>query len=82
VEKDLLNWLNGFTNPLKELKYLLLTKVRSKRTREIDNPAPTSNTGLLSTNMKKLDSKKPNNPIKKWGAELNSEFSREESQMA
>jgi hypothetical protein len=28
--------------------------------------------------LKKLDSRKPNNPIKKWGTELNKEFSPEE----
>jgi hypothetical protein len=29
-----------------------------------------------------LDSRKPNNPIKKWGSELNKEFSPEEYLMA
>jgi hypothetical protein len=29
-----------------------------------------------------LDSNKPNNPIKKWGTELNKEYSTEEYQMA
>ena len=29
-----------------------------------------------------MDSGKPNNPIKKWGTELNKEFSSEECQMA
>jgi hypothetical protein len=29
-----------------------------------------------------LDSRKPNNPVKKWGAKLNKEFSTEEYQMA
>ena len=29
-----------------------------------------------------LDSREPNNPIKKWGRELNKEFSTEEYQMA
>jgi hypothetical protein len=28
--------------------------------------------------LKKLDSRKPNNPIKKWGSEMNKEFSPEE----
>ena len=32
--------------------------------------------------LKKVDSRKSNNPIKKWGSELNKEFSREEYQMA
>ena len=32
--------------------------------------------------LKKLDPRKPNNPIKKWGTELNKEFSSEELQMA
>ena len=31
--------------------------------------------------LKKLDTKKPNNQIKKWGTDLNREFSIEESQM-
>jgi hypothetical protein len=29
-----------------------------------------------------MDSRKPNNPIKKWGTELNKEFSTEEYRMA
>jgi hypothetical protein len=32
--------------------------------------------------LKKLDSRKSNSPIKKWGTELNKEFSPEEYQMA
>jgi hypothetical protein len=32
--------------------------------------------------LKKVDSRKSNNPIKKWGSELNKEFSTEENQMA
>jgi hypothetical protein len=32
--------------------------------------------------LKKLDSREPNNPNKKWGTDLNSEFSTEETQMA
>jgi hypothetical protein len=32
--------------------------------------------------LKKLDSREPNNPIKKWGTELNREFSTEETQIA
>jgi hypothetical protein len=32
--------------------------------------------------LKKMDSRKPNNPIKKWGTELNKEFSPEEYRMA
>ena len=35
---------------------------------------PTSDRGLL----KKVDSREPNNLIKKWGTELNKEFSHEE----
>jgi hypothetical protein len=30
--------------------------------------------------LKKFNSKEPNNPIKKWGTELNREFSTEETQ--
>ena len=46
---------------------------------------PTSDRGLISNiykELKKLDPRKPNNPIKKWGTELNKEFSPEELQMA
>ena len=42
---------------------------------------PTSDRGLISNiykELKKLDFRKPNNPIKKWGTELNQEFSTEE----
>jgi hypothetical protein len=46
---------------------------------------PKSEGGLISNiykELKKLDSRKPNNPIKKWGTELNKEFSAEEYRMA
>ena len=46
---------------------------------------PTSNRGLISNIYKeltKLDSGKPNNPIKNWGAQLNTELSTEETQRA
>jgi hypothetical protein len=46
---------------------------------------PTTDRGLISNvykELKKLDSREPNNPIKKWGTELNREFSSEETQMA
>jgi hypothetical protein len=42
---------------------------------------PKSNRGLISNiykELKKVDSRKSNNPIKKWGSELNKEFSPEE----
>jgi hypothetical protein len=44
-----------------------------------------SKRGLMSniyTELKKLDSREPNNPIEKWDTELNKEFSTEEYQMA
>jgi hypothetical protein len=37
---------------------------------------------LVFLELKKVDSRKSNNPIKKWGSELNKEFSPEEYQMA
>jgi hypothetical protein len=46
---------------------------------------PTSDRGLISKiykELKKLITKKPNNPIKKWGIELNREFTTEEHRMA
>jgi hypothetical protein len=46
---------------------------------------PTSYRGLLSKiykDIKKLTTKTPNNPTKKWGIELKQEFTTEESQMA
>ena len=46
---------------------------------------PTSTKGLISKiykELKKLDIKSPNSPVKEWGTKLNREFSREESQMA
>jgi hypothetical protein len=42
---------------------------------------PKSDRGLISNiykEVKKVDSRKSNNPIKKWGSELNKEFSPEE----
>jgi hypothetical protein len=46
---------------------------------------PKSDRGLISNiykELKKVDSRKSNNPIKKWGSELNKKFSPEEYQMA
>jgi hypothetical protein len=46
---------------------------------------PKSDRGLISNiykELKKLDSRKSNNPIKKWGTELNKEFSSEEYRRA
>ena len=42
---------------------------------------PKSDRGLISNiykELRKVDSRKSNNPIKNWGAELNKEFSPEE----
>jgi hypothetical protein len=46
---------------------------------------PKSNWGLIFSIYKelmKVDSRKSNNPIKKWGSELNKEFSTEEYRVA
>jgi hypothetical protein len=46
---------------------------------------PKSDRGLISNiykELKKVDSRKSNNPIKKWGSELNKEFSPKEYRMA
>jgi hypothetical protein len=46
---------------------------------------PKSDRGLISNiykELKKVDSRKSNNPLKKWGSELNKEFSPEEYRMA
>jgi hypothetical protein len=46
---------------------------------------PKSDRGLTSNiykELKKVDSRKSNDPIKKWGSELNKEFSPEEYRMA
>jgi hypothetical protein len=46
---------------------------------------PTSDRRLIfniNKELKKLDSREPNNPIKKWETELNREFSTEETQVA
>jgi hypothetical protein len=46
---------------------------------------PISNRGLIFNmykELKKLDSRESNNPIEKWGTELNKEFSTEEYRMA
>jgi hypothetical protein len=45
---------------------------------------PKSDRGLISNiykDLKKVDFRKSNNPIKKWGSELNKEFSPEEYRM-
>ena len=46
---------------------------------------PESDSGLISNiykKLKKVDFRKSNNPIKKWGSELNKDFSPEEYRMA
>ena len=46
---------------------------------------PKSDRGLISNiykELKKLNSREPNNPIRKWGTEVSKEFSTEEYQMA
>ena len=46
---------------------------------------PKSDRGLISNiykELKKVDLRKTNNPLKKWGSELNKEFSPEEYRMA
>ena len=46
---------------------------------------PKSDRGLISNiykELKKLDSRKSNNPLKRWGSELNKEFSPEEYRKA
>jgi hypothetical protein len=45
---------------------------------------PESDRGLISNiykELKRVDSRKSNNPIKKWGSELNKEFSPKEYRM-
>jgi hypothetical protein len=45
---------------------------------------PKSDRRLISNvykELKKLDSRKPDNPVRKWGTELSKEFSTEEYQM-
>jgi len=45
---------------------------------------PTTDRGLISKiykELKKLDCRETNNPIKKWGSELNKEFTAEECRM-
>jgi hypothetical protein len=52
---------------------------------EKDFTNPKSDRGLISNIYKgcmKLDSRNLNNPIKKWGTELNKDFSTEEYQRA
>ncbi|EDL75144.1 rCG65845 [Rattus norvegicus] len=46
---------------------------------------PTTDRGLISKiykELKKLDCRETNNPVKKWGSELNKEFTAEECRMA
>jgi len=46
---------------------------------------PTTDRGLISKiykELRKLDRRETNNPIKKWGSELNKEFTAEECRMA
>jgi hypothetical protein len=58
---------------------------RTPRDSEIIFTNPITDRGLISNiykALKKLNSRNSNNPIKKWGTELNKEFSTEEYQMA
>ena len=58
---------------------------RQPTNREMIFTNPKSDKGLIFNiykELKKLDSRKSNNPIKKWGSKLKKEFSPEEYRMA
>jgi hypothetical protein len=72
-----------------DLSYQLCTLIRQISNLQIGKKIFTNRTtserGLISKKdkeLKKLTTKNPNNPIKKWGIELNREFTTEKSQMA
>jgi DNA-binding transcriptional regulator GbsR (MarR family) len=58
-------------------------KATNRLGKDLTNPK--SDRGIISNiykELKKLESRKSNNPIKKWGTEINKEFSTEEYQRA
>jgi hypothetical protein len=76
--------IQAFFTFFKETLVKLKASIRKKRPRpdwERIFIYPKSDRGLISNKykeLKKVDSRKSNNPIKKWGSELNKEFSPEE----
>jgi hypothetical protein len=50
--------------------------------KDVTNPISDRLISNIYKELKKLDSRKPNNPIKNWGTELKKEFSTEEYKMA
>jgi hypothetical protein len=58
------------------------SRKKKKRNYRLFRTNPTSDRGLIPNiykELKKLDSRKLNNPIKKWATEINREFSTEET---
>jgi hypothetical protein len=79
------------TNGPHKIEKLLQAKITVNKTKRPPTdwerifPNPKSDRRLISNlckELKKLDSRNLNNPIKKWGTELNKEFSTEEYRMA
>jgi hypothetical protein len=66
-------------------KYTVIKKKSPPTDWERTFTYPKSDRGLISNiykELKTVDSRKSNNPIKKWGSDLNKEFSPEENRMA
>ena len=65
------------TTQLSEIKDIFKSTKRQLTDSERIFTSPTSDRGLISkayNKLKKLDTRESNNPIKKWGTELNKSF--------
>ena len=74
------SWADYKANQLVPMIWLLVIFLVGGEHSPSSEPSPSWGWSLAE--LKKLDTNNPNNPIKKWGTELNREFSTKESWMA